>query len=112
MVGDGANDAPALSNAYVGAAVKGSVDLSLRAADLYLTRTGIKPIYELILLAHETMKVIHRNFTFSFFYNIVGAGLAIYGFITPLTAAILMPISSLTVLISSYSGTNAMRRIL
>lgn len=102
MVGDGANDAIALSNAYVGIAVHGSVDISLRAADIYIAKSGVEHLSTLFKTVHETMAVIKRNLKFSLIYNILGATLAITGHITPLLAAVLMPLSSLTVLISTF----------
>jgi len=112
MVGDGANDALALSDADVGIAVQGSMDVSLRAADVYLSTPGVKSILKLIILSKETIKLIRRNFSFSLGYNILGATAAMLGFITPLWAAVLMPISSLTVLLSTLFGTKKLREVL
>jgi heavy metal translocating P-type ATPase len=112
MVGDGANDAIALSQAYVGIAVHGSVDISLRAADVYLSQSGVRPILDVVVASKETMKVIRRNLIFSLIYNVLGATLAILGYITPLLAAILMPISSFTVLLSTIISTKKLNKIM
>ena len=109
MVGDGANDAIALAQSYVGVAVQSGVEISLRAADVYLSRPGIKSIYDLVVIARETLSVVKRNFWFSIFYNLVAGGFALAGKIDPLFAAILMPISALTVFLSSVIGTSKMR---
>jgi len=112
MVGDGANDAMALSRSYVSVAVLGSLDISLRAADIYLTTAGISHIPDLITISKETMKVIKRNLILSALYNLLSVYAAFAGFISPLTAAIIMPVSSLTVLISTLIGTKKLNRIL
>jgi len=109
MVGDGANDALALSKATVGIAVKGSIDVSLKAADIYLTKPGVSLVADLLEQARNTLKVIRRNLIFSVSYNFIGAGLAITGHLNPLWAAVLMPISSLTVLFSTIWGTGRVR---
>ncbi len=103
MVGDGVNDAAALSAATVGLAVAGGAEASLAAADAFSTRAGLQPLVELIALSRRSMRVIHRNLAFSLCYNLVAAGLAMTGYISPLAAAILMPLSSLTVVFSSLS---------
>lgn len=104
MVGDGANDALALSSAYVSAAVQGSLEVSLQASDVYFSKPGVLNIHELITLGKNTMKVIHRNFAFSLAYNLAGGIAAATGHITPLSAALLMPMSAFTVLSSSLWG--------
>lgn len=111
MVGDGANDAIALSSADVGVAVYGAMDISLRAADVYLSTPGLVPVEKLFTLSVETMKVVRRNLVLSLLYNIVSVVLAFMGYITPLTAAIIMPVSSLTVLFSTLIGTKEMRQL-
>ncbi len=108
MVGDGANDAMALSRSYVSVAVLGSLDISLRASDIYLTTPGISPIASLVVICRETMKVVRRNLVLSLLYNSVSVYAAFTGLISPLVAAIIMPLSSLTVLISTLMGTRAL----
>jgi P-type E1-E2 ATPase len=112
MVGDGANDAAALARAYVGVAVHGGVEVSLRSSDVYFRTPGIHALPDLLVVARETMKVIHRNFAFSLVYNAVGIAGVIAGVVTPLFAAILMPISALTVFLSSLAGTSRLRAAL
>ena len=105
MVGDGANDAMALSRSYVSVAVLGALDISLRASDIYLTTPGISHVTRLVAISNETMKVVRRNLVLSLFYNMFSVYAAFTGLISPLTAAIVMPISSLTVLVSTIIGT-------
>jgi heavy metal translocating P-type ATPase len=111
MVGDGANDSIALASAYVGVAVHSGMEISMRAADVYHRVPGVMPVVHLIRVSRETLKVIHRNFAFSLVYNLIGTVAAITGHVSPLFAAVLMPISALTVFAYSIVGTRKLRRI-
>jgi Cu2+-exporting ATPase/Cu+-exporting ATPase len=111
MIGDGANDAIALGHAHVGVAVLGAMDISLRAADVYLTTPGLVPVEKLVVLSRETMKVIRRNLVLSLCYNSLSVLAAFLGFINPLVAAVIMPVSSLTVLLSTIAGTRKLRNL-
>jgi Cu2+-exporting ATPase len=102
MVGDGVNDAAAIARASVGIGVRGGAEASLAAADVYLTRPGLEPLRELMAGARRTLQVIHRSIGFSLAYNLVAITLAMTGRINPLIAAILMPASSITVVIASW----------
>lgn len=101
MVGDGANDALALSNSFVGIAVKGSVEVSLRACEVFISKSGLSSIRTLLAVSHNAIKLIKLNLKFSICYNLVGSVLAISGKIDPLWAAILMPLSSFTVILTT-----------
>ncbi|MBK8481939.1 MAG: heavy metal translocating P-type ATPase [Proteobacteria bacterium] len=102
MVGDGVNDAAALVAATAGVAVQGGAEASLEAADAYLGRPGLAALGELLAGARATLRVIRLNLALSLGYNAVAAALAMSGRISPLLAAVLMPLSSLTVVIVSY----------
>jgi Cu2+-exporting ATPase len=67
-----------------------------------VARPGIDGVVQLVEGAHRAMAVVRRNLAFSLLYNVAGVALAMSGMLDPVVAAVLMPISSLTVIVSSY----------
>src|SRR5690606_4254459 len=97
MIGDGLNDAGALAAADVGMAVSDDTACLVPACDAVVRGDQLPRLPEFLRYARRARQVIVLCFAVSMVYNVIGIGLALAGRLTPLAAAILMPVSSLTV---------------
>ncbi len=105
MLGDGLNDAGALQEASVGIAVSEDINTFSPACDAILKGSVLTHIPMLLAATRNARQIVYESFTISFLYNTVGLAFAVSGLLTPIVAAILMPLSSLSVLIYTYVRT-------
>lgn len=99
MLGDGLNDAGALRESHVGVTVVDDIFSFTPASDIILRSSELIQIKKLLDFAKTNMTIVYMSFTLSFIYNVAGISLAVYGVLTPLIAAILMPLSSVSVVV-------------
>ncbi len=108
MLGDGLNDAGALQQSLVGIAITDQVSHFSPASDAILDAGSFSKIPNFLAFARDSRLIIKASFGLSFLYNFVGLALAVQGLLSPVLCAILMPLSSISVVVFSTLATHIM----
>ena len=109
MMGDGLNDAGALRAANFGVTITDDTNGFTPAADAILDARSLGLLPRMVAMAKSARRLIYGSFLFSLAYNLVGIGFAAQGLLHPMVAAILMPVSSITVLLYAWLGTTYLK---
>lgn len=99
MIGDGLNDSGALATSDIGIAVSEGQNVFTPACDAIISADQLTELPEFVKIAHKGVAIIKYSFILSFVYNFIGISLALAGLLTPVAAAILMPLSSISVVL-------------
>jgi len=110
MIGDGLNDAGALQQADLGIAVANDVHSFSPASDGILEASKVSKLIHYTTVAQRTLGIVKASFVLSLLYNCVGLFFAVQGLLTPVIAAILMPLSSISIIIFTTILTNLIAR--
>ncbi|MEZ4779071.1 MAG: heavy metal translocating P-type ATPase metal-binding domain-containing protein [Flavobacteriaceae bacterium] len=105
MIGDGLNDAGALAQSDVGVVVSENVNVFSPACDAILDASRFSSLPDFLKLSHKGIQVIKWSFILSLLYNLVGLGFAVTGNLMPVVAAILMPLSSISIVVFTTVAT-------
>ncbi|NNK82232.1 MAG: HAD-IC family P-type ATPase, partial [Flavobacteriaceae bacterium] len=106
MIGDGLNDAGALAQSDVGIAISENVNVFSPACDAILDASKFENLFEYLKASKSAIKIIKWSFLLSFIYNIIGLYFAVTGQLAPVVAAILMPLSSISIVAFTTLMTN------
>ena len=104
MVGDGLNDGPATEHAFTSATPAVDRPFMPARTDLYFTTAGLRPVRLALAAARALRRVTQRNLAVAIAYNVLTVGLAYAGLMTPLLCAIVMPASSLSIVLATLAS--------